>query len=30
MIETIHGTFHWFIIEQPDGSIELVLYGEVE
>lgn len=30
MIDTIHGTFKWFIIEHPDGNIELVLYDEVK
>ncbi len=30
MIETVHGTFHWFIIEHPDGNIELVLHNEVK
>ena len=30
MIETRHGTFeHWFIIEDDEGNLELVLYAEV-
>jgi hypothetical protein len=28
MIETRHGRFHWFIIEDEEGNLELVLYGE--
>ena len=30
MIETRHGTFHWFIIEDDEGNVELVLYGGCE
>ena len=30
LVETVHGLFHWFIIEQPDGQVELVLHNEVK
>lgn len=30
MIETRHGRFHWMILEDQEGNLELVLFGEVE
>lgn len=30
MIDTRHGRFHWLILEDDEGNVELVLYGEVK
>lgn len=29
LVQTVHGSFHWMIIELPDGNLELILFGEV-